>query len=576
MGMAHIAKKVKKGKTYYYIRETARVDGKPRTVNQIYLGSIERILDMALGQQKPGLNKIQTQEFGSLFLASLIDKHINLVKIIDSVVPPSPREKGPTLGEYFLYAVFNRMIQPRSKMGLANWYKNFAVHQIRPVDTSALTSQRYWEKWDRVDQKSIQYISRAFFNKVSEIEKVESDCFLFDTTNYFHYMDSKTSSELAVRGHNKDGKHWLRQIGLALLVSRTDQIPLFYREFEGNCHDSKLFNRLLEEIFDVLNQLDHKNPELTIVVDKGMNSEDNLQAIDSKEGVHFITTYSVAFADDLARKDLSLFSPVDTPNNRELIQKNRSEDQMVAWRTSGRFWNQERTVVVTYNPRTAAKQRYSFDKKLGRLQNALFEMRSRVRAGKRHWTSKTQVMQRYQDLCGSLYLPQDLYDLEFKTINKKLHMYFRKNHYRISRHVARFGKNIIITSHHDWSTDQIVQASLDRYQVEHAFRQTKAGEFGNFRPTWHWTDSKLRCHLFSCVVALTYLSLIRLWLHRAGVKFTPDHAMQSMRNLSSCLCWQGDQRKPFRMIEEPDPDQARILKAFGYKVQSGVLQSLHQ
>ena len=238
MGMAHIAKKVKKGKTYYYIRETARVDGKPRTVNQIYLGSIERILDMALGQQKPGLNKIQAQEFGSLFLASLIDKHINLVKIIDSVVPPSPREKGPTLGEYFLYAAFNRMIQPRSKMGLANWYKNFAVHQIRPVDISALTSQRYWEKWDRVDQKSIQYISRAFFNKVSEIEKVESDCFLFDTTNYFHYMDSKTSSELAVRGHNKEGKHWLRQIGLALLVSRTDQIPLFYREFEGNCHDS--------------------------------------------------------------------------------------------------------------------------------------------------------------------------------------------------------------------------------------------------------------------------------------------------------------------------------------------------
>jgi len=52
--------------------------------------------------------------------------------------------------------------------------------------------------------------------------------------------------------------------------------------------------------------------------------------------------------------------------------------------------------------------------------------------------------------------------------------------------------------------------------------------------------------------------------------------MQSMRNLSSCLCWQGDKRKPFRMIEEPDHDQAKILKAFGYKVQNEVLQSLHQ
>ncbi len=155
-------------------------------------------------------------------------------------------------------------------------------------------------------------------------------------------------------------------------------------------------------------------------------------------------------------------------------------------------------------------------------------------------------------------------------------MYFRKNHYRISRHVARFGKNIIITSHHDWPTDKIVKASLDRYQVEHSFRQTKAGEFGNFRPTRHWTDSKLRCHLFSCVVALTCLSLIRLWLHRAGVKYTADHAMQSMRNLASCLCWQSDKRKPFRMIEEPDSDQAKILQVCGYKIQNGVLQSLHQ
>jgi hypothetical protein len=28
------------------------------------------------------------------------------------------------------------------------------------------------------------------------------------------------------------------------------------------------------------------------------------------------------------------------------------------------------------------------------------------------------------------------------------------------------------------------------------------------------------------------------------------------------------------MIEEPTPDQAKILKVFGYKVQKGVLQSI--
>jgi transposase len=570
--MAHVYKKIKKGRTYYYIRETARINGKPKVVNQIYLGTVERIMEMALGHQQAGLSKIKVQEFGSLFLANLVEKQIGVVDIIDSVIPPDPREKGPTLGEYFLYAAFNRMIEPRSKLGLAKWYENFALHQIRPVDYSELTSQRYWKKWDRVDQDSIIEISRSFFHKINELEFADSSCFLFDTTNYFHYMDTKTPSDLAVRGKSKDGKHWLRQIGLALLVSRGSQVPMFYREYEGNCHDSKLFNRLLDEIFTALEALGQQNSRLTVVVDKGMNSEANMQAIDQRQDLDFITTYSPAFAEDLARKDLSFFTPVDTPKNKELRAKDKDEDQIVAWRTNGYYWGDNRTVIVTYNPRTASKQRYNFEKKLARLQDGLFEMRAKVRGGNKNWTTKHQVLQRYKELCDFLYLPKDLYDIELHDQGQRLQMYFRKNHYRINKHISRFGKNIIVTTHHDWSTDDIVKASLDRYQVEHSFRQSKSGEFGNFRPMWHWTDSKIRCHIFSCIIALTYLRLMTLWLNRAGVMVTADRAMQSMRNLSSCLCWQKDKKKPSRMLEEPDEEQATILRAFGYQVENGVLQ----
>lgn len=570
--MAHLHKKVKHGKSYYYIREMARVNGKPKVVNQIYLGSIERIMEMAMGQEKTDLSKIQVQEFGSLFLANLIEKQIGVVEIIDSVIPPDPRDSGPSLGEFFLYAAFNRMIDPCSKHSLSDWLKNFAVHQIRPVDISSLTSQRYWQRWERVDQEAIEDIARALFKKVSQIAPDESDCFLFDTTNYFNYMDSKTSSQLAQRGRSKDGKNWLRQIGLALLVSRGAQLPLFYKEYEGNCHDSKLFNRLLENIFASLEDLGRGSASLTVVVDKGMNSEANMQAIDKQANVDFVTTYSPAFAEELVKTDLSLFTPVDTRKNRELAAKGRHDDQMVAWRTSGTYWGATRTVVVTNNPRTAAKQRYRFDKKLGKLQDGLFELRSRFRAGNKNLKSKEQVKARYKDLCESLYLPQNLYKIEFETANKQLKMFFRKDHYQINKHIKRFGKNIIITSHKDWDTDAIVQASLDRYQVENAFRQSKGNEFGNFRPVWHWTDGKIRCHLLACLIALTYLQLIAFQLKKAGVDYSVEQTMKTMRNLSSCLCWHKGKRKPARVLEEPNEEQAAILKVFGYQVSKGVLQ----
>jgi len=84
--MAHLHKKMKKGKPYYYIREIARVNGKPTVVSQVYLGSLERMLKMASGKKDEYI-KVQSQEFGALWLANLIDQEIDLVTMIDSVIP---------------------------------------------------------------------------------------------------------------------------------------------------------------------------------------------------------------------------------------------------------------------------------------------------------------------------------------------------------------------------------------------------------------------------------------------------------------------------------------------------------
>jgi len=112
--MAHLHKKMKKGRPYYYIREIARVGGKPKVVNQIYLGSIERLAELAQGASGR-CQKIAVQEFGALFIANLIEEHIGVASIIDAVLPRVGQERGPSLGEYFLYAVFNRMVDACSK-----------------------------------------------------------------------------------------------------------------------------------------------------------------------------------------------------------------------------------------------------------------------------------------------------------------------------------------------------------------------------------------------------------------------------------------------------------------------------
>ena len=572
--MAHIHKKMKKGRPYYYVREIARVDGKPKVINQVYLGSPDRILEMAQGG-KSAPEKIQAQSFGALWLANLVENEIDLAGLIDEIVgEKKEKNKMPTVGEYFLYAVYNRMIQACSKRAMPGWYKPTAIQHIRPVQIDELNSQMYWFKWDQVGKEQLEEVSRNFLKRISELESSSSDCFMFDTTNYYTFMASDTESELAQRGKSKEGRNWLRQVGVALLVSRDKRIPLYYREYEGNRHDSKVFLQIMEDMFMTMRDAAGARGTLTVIFDKGMNSEENIGAIDAREDVNFITTYSPYFAEHLIHVDLNNFTVVDTRKNRKLTREGKKDDRLLAWRTLGEYWGCERTVVVTYNPLTATKQRYGFEKKMLRLQETLFEFQSKVNRQAPYWRKQSVVLKRYEDICSERHIPSDLYKVEFYFNNKRLRMNFRKNHYRIGRYINRFGKNILITDITDWTTDEIVQASLDRWAVEDGFRLTKDEAQVALRPLRHWTDSKIRCHIFTCIAAMALLRVIELRLRKAGVDMTAKAAMRHMNNLHSCLLWLPGKRKAMRMLEDPDEEQADVMRAFGWKIAGGVLQEI--
>jgi len=173
--MAHLHKKMKKGRPYYYIREIARVAGKPKVINQVYLGSPKRMLEMATSSGEPCV-KVQAQEFGALWLANLIEQEVGFSQIVDSVIDRGDRENGPTVGEYFLYAVFNRMIDARSKRALPEWYKSTAIQHISPTQIDVLDSQHYWRKWERIEQKQLHEIAENFFQKLTKLELVKTGC----------------------------------------------------------------------------------------------------------------------------------------------------------------------------------------------------------------------------------------------------------------------------------------------------------------------------------------------------------------------------------------------------------------
>ena len=570
--MAHFHIKTKKGRPYLYVREIARVDGKPKVVSQVYIGSPERVSGLTQGQESDVV-ALKVEQFGAIWLACQIDAGVDLCSIVDGIVSPADRETGPSVGEYFLYCVFNRMIQSVSKNKLASWYQSTAIQHIRPIDLEELTSKRYWEKWDRVSEKHIEQITQVFFERIWQLDTPRADCVLFDTTNYYTYMAGHTESELAMRGKNKEGKHHLRQIGLGLLVARDSRLPLYYSVYPGNIHDSKHFESIMDEMFGIVCGLNKTKERLTVVIDKGMNADGNYSWIDEHSRMHFITTYSTYFAQDLAATPLKHFEPVDIAYNRRLIEEGKEQDQLLAYRTKGEYWGKERTVIVTYNPASRRKQEYTFNDKLEVIRQELLSMRTKVRDKQSHWKNEDAIKERYSRMCEQMHMFSDIYELTFENAADGLSMSFRKNAYLVERKLSMFGKNIIITDNMDWMTADIVQASLDRWQVEDRFRMSKDDELVGVCPMRHWTDSKIRCHLFTCVAAMTYLRRIELKLEAAGVGRTASEVINDMQRLHQILVMKKGSRTPERRIETPSKTQAEVLSAFGRFVDTrGVLQ----
>ena len=577
--MAHIHKKMKKGRPYYYIREIRRVNGQPKVISQIYLGSAERIAktyEQRSQCERPV--KVRVEALGALLVAHELEKEFNTIGIVDSIVPRARNEKGPSIGEYFFYAWANRMIDPKSKHALEHWYKATAVQHVRPISLEELTSMRYWQKWDRVSSEDVDKIGQAFFEKVWASQQLPPECVLFDTTNIFSYLSSVTDSDLCQRGRNKDSKHHLRQVGLGLLVDRKTEVPLFYKIYPGNQHDSKLFHRVIDEMFGVLCCFNQTKQKLTVVFDKGMNSEDNIDFIDEHNRIHFITTYSPYFIEELAETSLDHFHPVDIEKNRILREEGREEDQLIAYRASAKLWGCQRTVVITYNPKSYRKQALTLSRKLDTVREQLLEFRKKYREKEPHWRSKDVVLRRYERLCERLHIGSQYYQIEFAS---GAELSFRKNTYEIQKSQKLFGRNVIVTDNGDWTTAQIVQTSLDRNLVERAFRTGKDGRHVALRPFFHWTDSKIRCQLLTCVISLTMSRILEQRLKTAGIVTDRDYSsskaiIEQMHALHSVLYYLPQRRNAERTIEDPTELQAKVLKLFGLEISNGgVLRQLN-
>src|ERR1035438_8052383 len=118
--MAFIVGKKQDAKTYYYLAESARVDGKPRIVSQRYLGSAEEIASR-LSESGPGEpDRSRHLAFGDVAATFDMLRRLRVAEIVDEVVGSRRVDAGASVGTYIALAALNRVVDPCSKLAFSD------------------------------------------------------------------------------------------------------------------------------------------------------------------------------------------------------------------------------------------------------------------------------------------------------------------------------------------------------------------------------------------------------------------------------------------------------------------------
>jgi transposase len=555
--MAYLVGKKQNGKTYYYLTESARVNGKPRIVSQQYLGSADEIA-LRLSQAGPGEpDRSQHLSFGDVAAVWGMLDRLGVVGIIDDVVGSRRSDAGASVGTYIALAALNRVVAPCSKLAFADWWaKTTGERLVGHLSPGALDHRRFWEAMDAITAAELIEIERRITEAMVDVFDLDLSGLVLDMTNFATYIDSANErAPIAQRGHAKQKRNDLRLVALALVVSTDGGIPLLSHAYGGNHPDVTQFSHVLGELVARWGALAKESDQLTLVYDAGQDSEANQRAV-AASPLHFVGSLPPSQHLDLLAIAKRRYAVVDAEGFPGLSAVETRADALGA----------EYRVIVTHSETFHAKQSRSFDQTLAKARRALVALAERLERGK---TRKDRDAVEAE--IASIAKPRWVSRVISTTLSGNRPAAFRLTFSEDAR--ARraleeelFGKRVLFTDHDDWEVADVIAACRSQHHVESDFRQMKDRTVVSFNPMFHWTDEKIRVHVFYCVLALALARLMRREAAQAGLDMSVRELLSTLGEIEeTVLLYQGDRGRPRarRMLTEMDPTQERLYDLFG-------------
>jgi transposase len=551
------------GNTYWYLREMARVEGRPKMVSERYLGTAAEIAAAVESREASVLpQRTRHLAFGDVAAAWGVLEDLGVAGIIDGVAGPRPAGQPLSTGTYLALAALNRLVAPCSKAAFADWWKTTAADRFTKIGASALDHRRFWDAMHAVTAEHLEQASRAVAARIVQSSGVDVSSVALDMTNFATFIATANSrAPIAQRGKAKQKRSDLRLVGLGLVVTRDGGIPLTWHAYPGDRPDVTQFTAMTDQLLTQYQAVcasagvPADAAEVTVVFDAGQNSEANFAHL-AGTGLHYIGSVPASDCPDLTALPAS---------KRTVVDKGRFGG-LTAFDTRRQTYGTGRRTILTHSPELHDSQARGFEgttlakagKKLDELAATL--ARGKTRRAKEKVAAEIEAITRKPwvrrvitwELAGDQ--PRDL-RLTWSADPAA----------RAALEEEIFGKHVLITSHDDWPVPEVIAAYRSQSEAEFSFRQMKDPHVVSFSPMHHWTEHNIRVHIFTCVLALQIAHLMRLTARRAGLHLSVRQLLAQLAAIGETVLIYpstGGRPRARRMTTELTGDQEQLHEIF--------------
>jgi transposase len=562
--MASLYPKKIGGKTYWYLREMARVDGKPKMVSERYLGTaaeIEALLDAREAAMMP--ERTRHLAFGDVAAAWGMLEELGVIGVIDQAAGPRPAGQPLSTGTYLALAALNRLVAPCSKAGFAEWWKTTAADRFTKIPASALDHRRFWDAMHAVTLEQLEQASQRIAARIVQVSGVDVSSVALDMTNFATFIATQNGrAPVAQRGKAKQKRSDLRLVGLGLVVTRDGGIPLTWHAYPGDRPDVTQFPAMIDQLTAQYEQVcavsgaDPGTAEMTVVFDAGQNSEANFAHL-AAAGLHYIGSVPASDCPDLTALP---------PGKRTLVDEDRFGG-LTAFDTRREVYGAKQRTILTHSPELREAQARGFDgTTLAKAGKKLDELAATLGRGRTR-RPRNKVQAEIEQITGKPWVRRVLRWELTGDQPKDLRLTWRADpDARAALEEELFGKHVLITSHDDWPAAEVIAGYRSQSEAESSFRQLKDPHVVSFSPMHHWTDHNIRVHVFTCVLALQLAHLMRHRARQQGLDLSVRELLGQLAAIGETVLIypsSGGRPKARRMTTELTGHQPRLYNIFG-------------